>query len=500
MRRVGIGEAYIGMIDGQGGPPPNPDLVPLGDAWWGTIEHAVREGGRTGVDIGLFNSPGWSQSGGPWVRPAQAMRYVVLPETRVRGPMRFQEKLARPEGDFQDIAVLAFPAPAGEDSPAGKESRTPTSVTVEFPGAIEARSLVVTPKGVIRVAAELQVSEDGVKYRTARRFPVDRHSLLRQVGPVPLAPVALSLPGVKGRFFRVMFSSPCEVGEVRVSPEAVVERYPEKQLAKVFEDPQPPFEFYSWPRQEEPRGKGFAIPPAAVRNLSESMSADGTLTWDVPARLAGQVEGGMLRSAVTNDGLGGDPAPNHVKRLRVEYAVNGGEAGTATYPENATVSLSAADAIRGPWRLDIAGRHLELDKLASWTERPEPDVRYFSGTAAYRTTFALRDVGGKVTLDLGQVDALAEVTLNGKTFPALWKAPYELDVTGVAKVGGSDLQVRVANVWHNRLVGNVADPARAGAPAPWASAAPQYGANEPLTSSGLVGPATVRGARVEGKR
>ena len=67
MRRVGIGEGYIGIIGGG-------DVKALTEPWWQLVEHAVREGGRIGVDVGFFNSPGWSQSGGPWVKPSQAMR------------------------------------------------------------------------------------------------------------------------------------------------------------------------------------------------------------------------------------------------------------------------------------------------------------------------------------------------------------------------------------------------------------------------------------------
>ena len=46
----------------------------LTDQWWSMVEHAIREGGRLGVNIGMFNCPGWSQSGGPWIKPEQAMR------------------------------------------------------------------------------------------------------------------------------------------------------------------------------------------------------------------------------------------------------------------------------------------------------------------------------------------------------------------------------------------------------------------------------------------
>ena len=96
MWRVGIGEGDIGIISGQNGLPAGAGPKALTPQWWAFIEHAVREGGRLGVDIGLFNSPGWSQSGGPWVKPEQAMRYVAMPEVRLRGPQHFEGNWLQP--------------------------------------------------------------------------------------------------------------------------------------------------------------------------------------------------------------------------------------------------------------------------------------------------------------------------------------------------------------------------------------------------------------------
>ena len=149
MKRVGIAEGYIGVVSGQSGTPSATRSLALTDEWWSYIEHAVREGTRLGVDIGLFNSPGWSQSGGPWVKPSQAMRYVTLPELRLHGPQHFAGKLPLPPGEFQDLAVLAFPAPAGEGELANISTRTPTLVTFEMPSPFTARSLTVQPVKVV---------------------------------------------------------------------------------------------------------------------------------------------------------------------------------------------------------------------------------------------------------------------------------------------------------------------------------------------------------------
>ena len=130
MRRAGIGGAYIGVISGQSGAPADTHLKALSEEWWGYIEHAIREAGRIGVEIGLFNSPGWSQSGGPWVKPEQSMRYVSLPEVRIRGSQRFEGKLPAPTGPFQEIAVVAFPAPKGDSEFLEESARAPTSMSI----------------------------------------------------------------------------------------------------------------------------------------------------------------------------------------------------------------------------------------------------------------------------------------------------------------------------------------------------------------------------------
>ncbi len=313
MKRVGIGEAYIGVIHGQSGGAPKAGLKALSDPWWGLIEHAVREGGRLGVDIGFFNSPGWSQSGGPWIKPGQAMRYIAFSETRLHGPQRFEGKLATPGGDFQDVAVLAFPVPAGEDVVAPVASRSPKSIDFKMDEPFTARSLLVQPLKAVNVQAELQASDDGKTYWTIRRFGIDRHNLQVNVGPVPLAPVGVSFPATTARFFRLNFSGACELGDIRLSSAARLERFMEKQLVKMFQNPLPPFDYYTWPRQAEPESKDLAISPGTVLNLSKQLGADGTLRWDVPEGDWIVVRAGMLPTGTENS-----PAPPEATGLEVD--------------------------------------------------------------------------------------------------------------------------------------------------------------------------------------
>ena len=87
-------------------------------------------------------------------------------------------------------------------------------------------------------------------------------------------------------------------------------------------------------------------------------------------------------------------------------------------------------------------------------------------------------------LSLGEVRDLAEVTVNGLKMPLLWKAPFEVDVTGALRPGANQVEIRVTNEWTNRLIGDRASPQKrvlAAGPAP-------FGGPPPLSPSGLIGP------------
>jgi hypothetical protein len=127
-----------------------------------------------------------------------------------------------------------------------------------------------------------------------------------------------------------------------------------------------------------------------------------------------------------------------------------------------TGALPDVVELGGPWRLSFppdwgAPAQVTLDKLISWTEHPEAGVRYFSGTATYDKTFRWDDKPSadmRVMLDLGMLGNFAEVTLNGKAYPVLWKPPYYIDITDAIKPGENALQVSVTNMWPNRLIGD----------------------------------------------
>jgi hypothetical protein len=120
-------------------------------------------------------------------------------------------------------------------------------------------------------------------------------------------------------------------------------------------------------------------------------------------------------------------------------------------------------AARGPWEVRFASGwgapdRVTFPKLASWTEHEDPGIRYFSGTAIYRGELfvppAMLAAGIAPLLDLGQVEVIARVRINGHDLGILWKAPYLVDASGLLKSGRNQLEIEVTNLWPNRLIGD----------------------------------------------
>ena len=122
--------------------------------------------------------------------------------------------------------------------------------------------------------------------------------------------------------------------------------------------------------------------------------------------------------------------------------------------------------VAGPWRVAFepgrgAPAEISLASLRSWPECEDSGVRFFSGVATYRTTFAVPGgalPGMAAFLDLGTVADLAEVRLNGTTLGGLWQPPFRIEITGALRPGENALEVRVANRWINRIIGDESIP------------------------------------------
>ncbi|RYG41241.1 glycoside hydrolase family 2, partial [bacterium] len=320
MAKVGIGEAYIGNVDTS--PQDRGKVKVLSEEWWRLVEHAIREGKRLGVNIGMFNCPGWSQSGGPWVQPTQTMRYVAQSEIRVHGPATYMGQLPSPTKEFQPIATLAFPTPTEESKglstlhpkvTAGAEALfdgDPTTfvngpgrssarvIDVEGEAPYTARSLTLRASAPVFLSAELQVRDAAGEFRTVRTLMFDRHRPDANAGPLTFGPATASFPAVTSRAFRIRITGDGPLGEIEISGAARLEGYVEKTLGKTYQEPQPAWDTYMWPTQAEPERPGLVVAPASIVDLTPEVSPDGTLTWRVPPG-----EWTILRSGMAPTGV-----------------------------------------------------------------------------------------------------------------------------------------------------------------------------------------------------
>ncbi len=105
---------------------------------------------------------------------------------------------------------------------------------------------------------------------------------------------------------------------------------------------------------------------------------------------------------------------------------------------------------------------MEMDQLKSWIKFDEPGIKYYSGTATYTKSFVLTENETRekqVLLDLGNVQEMASVKVNGTQLQVIWSAPFRYDITRYVKTGGNKLEVEVVNMWPNRLIGDADLPA-----------------------------------------
>lgn len=148
--------------------------------------------------------------------------------------------------------------------------------------------------------------------------------------------------------------------------------------------------------------------------------------------------------------------------------------------------------LEGPWTVAFqpdrgAPPGTRLTRLASLSDHADPGIRYFSGIATYtRSIDAPRSwkPGQPLLLDLGAIGDVAEVRVNGQLAGTAWQAPYRVDIGRFLKRGRNHLDIRVANLWVNRLIGDQ----QPGAARITATGTPTYSANAPLRPSGLIGP------------
>tara|TARA_S200000501_G_scaffold195755_1_gene184326 strand:+ start:20139 stop:23453 length:3315 start_codon:yes stop_codon:yes gene_type:complete len=344
MKAAGINRAFIGNIGLDDVPYGNVKM--LSDEWWEIIHEALKTATKLNIEIGIFNSPGWSQSGGPWVKAENSMRYLISSETRISGPIKLSKTLKKPHEIFQDVRVVAYPAPDnGNDvlniSNSNIDSKSKLlNISKAFDGNLKtgftfpsegkfiidiranefftARSLSISSIEVPMMAnIQFQARNNDGIFQTIKVFEMDRSHSDIKVGFVPWAPVVISFPKVISKDFRLIIDYQNKqnewvyplnkklsgISEITISGTPRVERYAEKTLAKMFSSPLPYWDEYQWDQQAIVDNKRLVVDPLKVVDISKFLSSDGILNWDVP-------DGDWIiqRSGMTPTGIKNGPA------------------------------------------------------------------------------------------------------------------------------------------------------------------------------------------------
>ncbi len=340
MKRVGLGGFMLADVAsgrGQSVEPKTPFGTP---EWFDAVRHAAAEADRLGLEMSIFSSPGWSETGGPWVKPEQAMKKLVWSETAVTGPQKFSGKLAAPPNNigqirntgagyytsdsnappfYADSAVVAYRTPAGEGDaaaptptvtthngpidgtpllddqlntlltlPAPKDGG-PAWVQYEFPTPFTARAITLGGQGgsargipVGRVLA----SDDGKDFRTLVTLPgtqLYRQGMVRTYAFAPTTAkfYRIELTGAPIGPAPTMSQVPTAPAAHYILSEAVLHRGARVQRWEEKAGFSFLFEYDSVPTPDAPGATTVA--PRDVIDLTAKMKPDGSLAWDAPA-------------------------------------------------------------------------------------------------------------------------------------------------------------------------------------------------------------------------
>lgn len=302
MKRAGITRAYIGNIWQDEVKPGH--IKVLTPEWWEVMHAALKRAGELGIEIGVFNCPGWSQSGGPWIKPEQSMRYLKEASVQVSGNGKEQLiQLPSLGQEATDVKVLAMPRHAAQLDTLvsiSKQTGHDQVTDIHLDAAHTLRSITLTT-GQYLLADMRILAREGNGYREVKRVHLDRSNANLNVGFTPWAPISISLPDVRTQDLRLITTGgpqDCHF-QARITDQPLVERFAEKSLAKMYQTPLPMWGEYMWPTQQEPQGVAVTQPDEVI-DLTSLMQDGGTLRWKAPKGQWTILRTGMVPTGVTN--------------------------------------------------------------------------------------------------------------------------------------------------------------------------------------------------------
>ncbi len=291
MARTGIARAMIGNICIDGGGP----VKTFSPEWFELTRHTLREAARLGVGIYMFNAPGWSQSGGPWIKPEQSMRRVAWNEFPAEAG-KFSQKVrlddVTPHGD---IAVLALPrldavTIAGKPGPQVKSADAEPVMRFTHDEPFTARALVVHGQA----DARLYALRDGQRTLITE---IQTGKPNKKTDFLPDGIETFSFTDVTAQEFEL---SPAPQCAVELTSEPMVAQVIEKQLGRMHPTPSPTWSSYIFPDTVEPGDASCIVKQSDILDLTDHLDADGVLTCELPAGSWTVIYFGMVSTGRTN--------------------------------------------------------------------------------------------------------------------------------------------------------------------------------------------------------
>jgi hypothetical protein len=132
--------------------------------------------------------------------------------------------------------------------------------------------------------------------------------------------------------------------------------------------------------------------------------------------------------------------------------------------DNFPLQYQPLKEINGPWQVNFdpswggPERPVTFESLQDWSKHSVPGIRFYSGTAKYKTTFNMTaqhlSESPVIMLDLGQIEVMARVKVNGRDCGIAWKPPYRVHISDALHAGKNTLEIDVVNTWVNRMIGD----------------------------------------------
>lgn len=342
MAKIGIGGVTIAQIGYKDSPVG--DVFMFSKEWWECLTFAMEEAARLGIEVNLFNSPGWSGTGGAWIKPENAMRYLDVHEYRVKGPQKlvmqlpdyaskeripqsslsFQYEIDKSTFKFQQVGVQAFPAPKasndlisfrqpvitsnpktdgveamfdGDEATKTSIYTLPVSIELNLKEPFTIRSLEIVPVDIpLNVWCKLEYQNGNGDWEKIVSSRINRgETRIIASGFLPFAPVSQSFSDVSSKKFRITLSEN-ETVTASSATRSVSKKEEKGRIAEIKLWGAARLDNYAEKQLANkaayekngqatilPNESGYTIKKEEVLNINSCLDENGVLTWNVPA-------------------------------------------------------------------------------------------------------------------------------------------------------------------------------------------------------------------------